>query len=108
MSLAILASSAQYCYQIPLSLIVPTHQLVTAHGQAHGAMGLCQDTPLFAAFAGARFLRLADGPDEVSTVRENCGVRDVCGLGVVLWFRDWDEYVCGGECALMLREKREA
>ena len=33
--------------------------------QAHGAMGVSQDTPLFAAFAGARGLRLADGPDEV-------------------------------------------
>jgi hypothetical protein len=33
--------------------------------QAHGAMGLSQDTMLFAAFAGARWLRLADGPDEV-------------------------------------------
>merc|ERR1712166_23983 len=33
--------------------------------QAHGAMGVCQDTPLFMAFAGARLLRLADGPDEV-------------------------------------------
>eukprot|EP00036_Acanthoecidae_sp_10tr_P015075 CAMPEP_0206293582 /NCGR_PEP_ID=MMETSP0106_2-20121207/4212_1 /ASSEMBLY_ACC=CAM_ASM_000206 /TAXON_ID=81532 /ORGANISM="Acanthoeca-like sp., Strain 10tr" /LENGTH=448 /DNA_ID=CAMNT_0053724183 /DNA_START=171 /DNA_END=1514 /DNA_ORIENTATION=- len=33
--------------------------------QAHGAMGLSQDTPLIAAFAGARWLRLADGPDEV-------------------------------------------
>jgi len=33
--------------------------------QAHGAMGLSQDAPLFAAFAGARWLRLADGPDEV-------------------------------------------
>jgi len=33
--------------------------------QAHGAMGLCQDTPLFSSFAGARWLRLADGPDEV-------------------------------------------
>ena len=33
--------------------------------QAHGAMGLSQDTPLAAAFAAARGLRLADGPDEV-------------------------------------------
>merc|ERR1712166_1366007 len=33
--------------------------------QAHGAMGLSQDTPLFMMFAGARMLRLADGPDEV-------------------------------------------
>ena len=28
-------------------------------------LALTQDTPLFAAFAGARGLRLADGPDEV-------------------------------------------
>ena len=33
--------------------------------QAHGAMGVSQDTPLFHMFAGARWLRLADGPDEV-------------------------------------------
>ena len=33
--------------------------------QAFGAMGVSQDTPLFAAFFGARTLRLADGPDEV-------------------------------------------
>jgi acyl-CoA dehydrogenase len=33
--------------------------------QAHGAMGLCQDTPIPAAFAYGRYVRLADGPDEV-------------------------------------------
>ena len=33
--------------------------------QAHGGMGLCQDTPLAAAFAYGRYVRLADGPDEV-------------------------------------------
>ena len=33
--------------------------------QAFGAMGLSQDTPLAAMFAGVRTLRLADGPDEV-------------------------------------------
>ena len=33
--------------------------------QAHGGMGVSQDTPLFAAWAGARTLRIADGPDEV-------------------------------------------
>ena len=33
--------------------------------QAHGGMGLCQDTPLPAIFAYGRFVRLADGPDEV-------------------------------------------
>lgn len=39
--------------------------LVDRSMQAFGAMGLSQDVPLFASFAGARWLRLADGPDEV-------------------------------------------
>ena len=33
--------------------------------QAHGGMGVCQDTFLAAAWASQRTLRLADGPDEV-------------------------------------------
>jgi acyl-CoA dehydrogenase len=33
--------------------------------QAHGAGGLCGDFPLATAYASARALRLADGPDEV-------------------------------------------
>ena len=33
--------------------------------QMHGAAGLSQDFPLAAMYAGARTLRLADGPDEV-------------------------------------------
>jgi acyl-CoA dehydrogenase len=33
--------------------------------QAHGAMGLCQDTPIASSFAYGRFVRIADGPDEV-------------------------------------------
>jgi acyl-CoA dehydrogenase len=33
--------------------------------QAHGAVGLSQETPLAHMFAGARALRIADGPDEV-------------------------------------------
>ncbi|KUL29106.1 acyl-CoA dehydrogenase family protein [Actinoplanes awajinensis] len=33
--------------------------------QTHGAAGVSQDTPLAALWAGARTLRLADGPDEV-------------------------------------------
>merc|ERR1711998_17091 len=51
--------------------LVKAHVPITVQGivdrciQAHGAMGVSQDTPLFAAFAGARLLRLADGPDEV-------------------------------------------
>jgi acyl-CoA dehydrogenase len=35
--------------------------------QAHGGAGVCQDTLLAHAWAGARTLRLADGPDEVHT-----------------------------------------
>jgi len=33
--------------------------------QIHGGMGVCDDTPLAAYYAGSRTLRLADGPDEV-------------------------------------------
>ncbi len=35
--------------------------------QAHGAAGVCQDFTLASAWASARTLRLADGPDEVPT-----------------------------------------
>ncbi|KXS95813.1 hypothetical protein AC578_6263 [Pseudocercospora eumusae] len=33
--------------------------------QAHGAMGVCQDTPLASSWAHIRTIRIADGPDEV-------------------------------------------
>ncbi|KAK6361041.1 hypothetical protein LTR81_028197 [Elasticomyces elasticus] len=33
--------------------------------QAHGAMAVCQDTPLALMWAQIRTLRIADGPDEV-------------------------------------------
>ncbi len=33
--------------------------------QCHGGMGVCQDTPIPEIFAYARFVRIADGPDEV-------------------------------------------
>jgi len=33
--------------------------------QAHGGVGLCEDTPLAEIFAYGRFVRIADGPDEV-------------------------------------------
>ena len=33
--------------------------------QLHGGAGMSDDFPLAAAYAGARALRLADGPDEV-------------------------------------------
>lgn len=48
-------------------VVVPSAALdvVDRAMQAHGAEGICQDTPLAAAFAGLRTLRYADGPDEV-------------------------------------------
>jgi len=33
--------------------------------QVHGGCGMCDDFPLAYAYAGARTLRFADGPDEV-------------------------------------------
>ncbi|MEU4237958.1 acyl-CoA dehydrogenase family protein [Actinoplanes sp. NPDC026619] len=50
-----------------IKIIVPsmTEWVVDKAIQAHGAAGVGQDTPLAALWAGARTLRLADGPDEV-------------------------------------------
>jgi acyl-CoA dehydrogenase len=42
-------------------------QVIDRAIQAHGGAGVCQDFPLAKAWAGARTLRLADGPDEVHT-----------------------------------------
>ena len=39
--------------------------VIDAAIQIHGALGVCDDAPLARMFAGARTLRLADGPDEV-------------------------------------------
>ena len=39
--------------------------MIDAAIQIHGALGVCDDPPLARMFAGARTLRLADGPDEV-------------------------------------------
>jgi acyl-CoA dehydrogenase len=48
--------------------------------QAHGAMGVCQDTPLASMWAHLRTLRIADGPDEAHLNqlgrRENKSRRD--------------------------------
>ena len=33
--------------------------------QSHGGMGVCQDTPIPEIFTYARYIRIADGPDEV-------------------------------------------
>jgi len=40
-------------------------RVVDAAIQIHGGAGVSGDTPLASMFAGARSLRLADGPDEV-------------------------------------------
>jgi acyl-CoA dehydrogenase len=46
-------------------------KLVDRAIQVHGAGGVSDDFPLAAAYAGARTLRFADGPDEVH--REQIG-----------------------------------
>ena len=50
-----------------IKIIVPkmTCDVIDRAIQAHGGMGLSQDTPLAAFFSYARTIRLADGPDEV-------------------------------------------
>ena len=55
--------------------------------QAHGALGLSQDTPLAAAFVYGRYTRVADGPDEVHMAQlakwtvAGVATRDSKGLG---------------------------
>lgn len=48
--------------------------------QVHGAMGICQDTPLASMWTHLRVLRIADGPDEAYLQqlgkRENMGRKD--------------------------------
>src|SRR6195952_4930788 len=44
---------------------IPVEWILDRAIQAHGAGGVSQDFPLAALWAGARTLRLADGPDEV-------------------------------------------
>jgi acyl-CoA dehydrogenase len=48
-------------------ILVPSMALAVVDRavQAHGAMGVCQDTPLANMWAHMRTLRIADGPDEV-------------------------------------------
>jgi acyl-CoA dehydrogenase len=48
-------------------ILVPSMALTVVDRavQAHGAMGVCQDTPLANMWAHMRTLRIADGPDEV-------------------------------------------
>lgn len=50
-----------------IKIVCPTMvcQVVDRAIQAHGGMGVCQDTPLPAFWLYGRIIRLADGPDEV-------------------------------------------
>jgi acyl-CoA dehydrogenase len=50
-----------------IKVIVPNMALrvIDRAMQAHGGMGMSEDVPLAAMYAGVRTLRLADGPDEV-------------------------------------------
>jgi len=50
-----------------IKIVTPkmTQTVVDRAIQSFGGMGVCSDTPLAGYFAGARVLRLADGPDEV-------------------------------------------
>ena len=50
-----------------IKIIAPTmaQNVIDRAIQVHGGMGLSQDTFLAHAYAWARVLRLADGPDEV-------------------------------------------
>ena len=50
---------------IKVSVIEAATYVIDKAIQAHGAMGVSQDTPLARMAAGARVLRIADGPDEV-------------------------------------------
>jgi acyl-CoA dehydrogenase len=51
--------------QIKVAVPTMTQQIVDMAMQLHGGGGLSSDFPLAAAWASARSLRLADGPDEV-------------------------------------------
>ena len=50
-----------------IKIVVPkmTCTVVDRAIQAHGGMGVCQDTPLFMFWLYGRIVRIADGPDEV-------------------------------------------
>ena len=60
-------NKAARCEIAMIKVVAPNMavQIIDWAIQAHGAAGVSDDFPLAAAYAGARSLRLADGPDEV-------------------------------------------
>ncbi len=65
-----------------IKIVAPTmaQTVIDRAMQAHGGMGLCQDTPLPVFFTYARIVRLADGPDEVHMYQLGRNtVRDIAG-----------------------------
>ena len=50
---------------IKISIPDMTLKVVDRAIQAHGGMGVCQDTPLAEFWIYGRTIRIADGPDEV-------------------------------------------
>jgi acyl-CoA dehydrogenase len=48
-----------------VAVVASALEVVDRAMQAHGAEGICQDTPLAQMWSGLRTLRYADGPDEV-------------------------------------------
>ena len=49
-------------FKIAITIVVV---MIIVSVQAHGGLGLCQDTPLPLMYMWSRALRIADGPDEV-------------------------------------------
>jgi acyl-CoA dehydrogenase len=60
-----LAGARSEVSQIKVAVPSMALEVIDMAIQLHGAAGLSEDFPLAAAYAGARSLRLADGPDEV-------------------------------------------
>jgi acyl-CoA dehydrogenase len=58
-------AAAKHIAMIKVAAPQMTCQVIDWAIQAHGGAGMCDDFPLASAYAHARSLRIADGPDEV-------------------------------------------
>lgn len=59
----------EYISMIKVAVIQMVNTVLDRAIQAHGGMGVCQDTILAKTWANVRTLRFADGPDEVHRMR---------------------------------------